>query len=432
MDNTIENFFIDFLKKIPNISNEIEAEKKKLPPQFNIIQYLGRHTDEVKNSNLLKNVLQIEFTNDNKDISFTKLFIDYLNEDLSEKIVYSNENKSIVAKEVSTNEGRRIDILIKIGDTAIIIENKINAGDGGHQLDSYYNDIERKNYENIYIVYLTRYGSIPAIYSLSEEHREKLGEKFICISHGDIGHWLEDILNSHEYDFIKTDDNYKLLYSALIQVIQNEKALSGKSKEDNVEDKIIEEAIGKIIENRNMNEAMKCINIAKKAYYKIYEESYFKFYSEIEKELKNKKIEGLITDSNSRNVLISKVIKAKLDKAVVRNKDKYLSHIFKIQFDDNFCISVQYSYEPHRKKFGLLGDNKNQSPEGSINRKFQDIKNSTDIEVEMKNIFGVNDSNQFWHISKKIDEKNDTPKDIAEKIYALYNLLKSKGFEPKK
>ena len=229
MDNSIENNFSLFLENIPNILEEIKKAKQKLPPKFNLIDCLERHTDEVKNSNVIKNVLEIEFTHNDKKISFAKLFIDYINEKHlgeNDKIKYSDKNYIEVDKEIATDEGRRIDILIEIDkDNDIIIENKINAGDQENQLSDYYKD--RKKNKNVYVIYLTRYGEEPSENSLEEECRKELGDKFICLSHEDIGIWIEDVLK--ENSFIKINEHYKFIYSALVQVIENEKSLSSRN-----------------------------------------------------------------------------------------------------------------------------------------------------------------------------------------------------------
>lgn len=71
-----------------------------------------------------------------------------------------------------TDEGLRgqIDLLITDGDFWVLIENKINAADGGEQIFRYVNYLTAKGVpaEAICMVYLNKYGSAPASYSLHD------------------------------------------------------------------------------------------------------------------------------------------------------------------------------------------------------------------------------------------------------------------------
>ena len=59
---------------------------------------------------------------------------------------------------------RRIDLFISYKkDFAIIIENKIYAGEQDNQLDDYYQNKKKDNYKNLYMIFLTPSGYLQAM-----------------------------------------------------------------------------------------------------------------------------------------------------------------------------------------------------------------------------------------------------------------------------
>ena len=74
-----------------------------------------------------------------------------------------------VELEYPTDEGRRIDVLVKMGDVYLIIENKYrSAADQENQLTDYYGYLEKIAIrpEEVYIFYLTPYGEFPSNFTL--------------------------------------------------------------------------------------------------------------------------------------------------------------------------------------------------------------------------------------------------------------------------
>jgi hypothetical protein len=65
-------------------------------------------------------------------------------------------------------EYRDIDILIRSGKSAIVIENKIWAGDQERQLERYRNIMLEEGIEDIQLIYLTLEGREPSLYSLGD------------------------------------------------------------------------------------------------------------------------------------------------------------------------------------------------------------------------------------------------------------------------
>ena len=247
-DNKLKNkLLLEFFEKLIKVKHEIKRIKKEIkefPPQFNIFDSINLLNHENYNSNLFANFLDIKFKHNGNEIGFAKLFLKYLTEELDWEFDLENiKIKDIeIKRELSTEERKRIDIFIGYKkEFAIIIENKIWADDGYKQLENYYNYVKNQEYDKIYIIYLTPYEREPSEESLSKElYKEKgseLYEKFKNIKHEEIGKWIKDsILENEEFSFLHNEDkennknDYKLLKSALIQIINNELSISQGDK----------------------------------------------------------------------------------------------------------------------------------------------------------------------------------------------------------
>ena len=247
---------LEFFEKLIKVKHEIKRIKKEIkefPPQFNIFDSINLLNHENYNSNLFANFLDIKFKHNGNEIGFAKLFLKYLTEEFGWE--FDLENIKIedieIKRELPTEERKRIDIFIGYKEKfAVIIENKIWADDGYKQLENYYNYVKSQKYDKIYMIYLTPYEREPSEESLSKElYKEKgseLYEKFKNIKHEEIGKWIKDsILENEEFSFLHNEDkennkyNYELLKSALIQIIDNEKSISGENEEgDMTKDKI--------------------------------------------------------------------------------------------------------------------------------------------------------------------------------------------------
>lgn len=133
-----------------------------------------------------------------------------------------------------------MDLFINSNNFEIIIENKIGAGDQPNQLKDYYENRIKNNdkiKDNIFVVYLTRYGYKPSGVSIKEDERKKLEDdnKICYLSHDDMANWIEEkILNNKEYEFLK-EKEFQLIYSALIQIAYNEKIISKETEENKME-----------------------------------------------------------------------------------------------------------------------------------------------------------------------------------------------------
>ena len=95
-----------------------------------------------------------------------------------------------------------------------------------------------------------------------EYYKKELYGKFANIRHAEIGYWLEGILKRQEFSFLNNEEennkyNYKLLKSALIQIIDNEKSISGENEEGDM----TETEIKKVL-NENLFKDIKTIEKA--------------------------------------------------------------------------------------------------------------------------------------------------------------------------
>ena len=196
----IENIVIQCLREALDLDNKFEIlydEYFALEPIYtNAIEDMLRDKNmlEIVHSRILYGILRHNVIAN----SFVKYFFPSLVTDNSLINVLQPDHK-------------RIDLSIKCNNSFIIIESKVNnAKEQKKQVDRYL-DIARNNYadENIYVLYLNRDNNLlPSEKSLSDEHLEMLGERFVCrnynndiietITFEDIMHinkWIESDIN---------------------------------------------------------------------------------------------------------------------------------------------------------------------------------------------------------------------------------------------
>lgn len=147
---------LDLIKRKYDILHSFEDE-------FNIFSILRNERDEVNlHSKFIGELLKNKSFGD----IFLKLFLEILEIEIEEEL-----NKSIYL-EYGVSDNGRIDILLKINSKsfkrAVIIENKIDAGDQWQQLQRYVEAMKKEGYskDEITIVYLTLAGDTPSNYSL--------------------------------------------------------------------------------------------------------------------------------------------------------------------------------------------------------------------------------------------------------------------------
>ncbi|TXJ49062.1 PD-(D/E)XK nuclease family protein [Brachyspira aalborgi] len=445
----------EIFQSLIEVKEEVSKKIEKLPPQFNLLENIRNKNSnnslqrfETYNSDLLHYLLNIKREN----LNFTKLFLEYLKNEKKlkfdfdlNKINYKNIKvdkeyyTTVKIEEEGIEKNGRIDILIHCNinnketkkSFAIIIENKINADDQDKQLERYYKYISKtKGYgNNVYVIYLTPIIKSPKEYSLSEKYIKEIGEKFKNVTHGDIGRWLENILKNKEYNFLHKND-FRLLKSALIQMVDNEKSISGENEENNVEEKeikkLLDEKLIKELKSKGElteSELDKYFEMFDKAKSLLVKEKItiiikkcLKFTKEVNKYL-NKNIKYELTsdkdiinninmvNENSTNNIDNIYFKFKVNKIEINicdwhewNKKNNNSYIY-----SEYCIAIYKGNKSTKNKLKKLEDN-------------------------IKNIFynwqfyDQDDYNRYAYLVNNVEEVS--PKETAEAINKLYELLK--------
>ena len=434
------NHLVNISKSLIEVRKKVKEEMEKLPPQFNVFNFINLLNHENYNSNLFANFLDIKFKHNGNEIGFAKLFLKYITEEFGWE--FDLENIKIedikIKRELSTEELKRIDIFIGYKkEFAIIIENKIWADDGYKQLKNYYNHVKSQEYDKIYIIYLTPYEREPSEESLSKELYKKEGSelygKFKNIKHEEIGKWInKKILKNEEFSFlnIESKDNkndYKLLKSALIQIINNELSISqGDKMTEGKIKKILEENIFKDI--KTVEDVDEYINMFKSQVIGLLEEKRVEIEAEIERE--NRKV--IIDKFFPHYLKFTKDVIKELEKQGYKkgnfyapNKDEY--RITENDWIvDNGCywlglgsIFLQSGYENNSIicRFGIAEEE---------DKKNQIIKKKQ-LKVSIENIFGdfkYDENDEWWIFVYYINTEKDKPQKVAEVMIKLYELLK--------
>ena len=189
----------------------ILKEKHKKEDLFNGFMSFGIGADETKHSRFIGMLLNPKGSH-KQGYNFLKLFKEQIVE--LEKFELRN---SLVDCEKMTYENRRIDIGIENDNQMLIIENKFKAQDQPRQLIDYhiYGKTKKNGEKNVFMIYLTRYGSQPTKESLGELDNKNV----ICISYEKhILQWLEACIDS-----FNTSDNIQLKISLemYVELIRN-------------------------------------------------------------------------------------------------------------------------------------------------------------------------------------------------------------------
>ncbi len=163
------------LKELALIQKEYDF-KRAQEEQFNIFSVLHKEHDERRLHSRFIAALLDPHGSHELGVAFLEQFIALLNEVLGEgtpasKIILDESQVVVYPEAWNKSEYKNIDILLldKKSKKAVIIENKINAGDSiteaGGQLYRYYEyalNTERIPDQNIYLYYLTLDGHAPS------------------------------------------------------------------------------------------------------------------------------------------------------------------------------------------------------------------------------------------------------------------------------
>ena len=230
MPNSIKELLSQLLP-LHHAEQERLKKEKEEGKCVNVFSALNMCSDEVRlHSRLLATLLNPK-ANHGLENEFLKSFLTALG--LPEDYI-THCKEQIVERligEVTETNGGRIDIILEDRGHAVIIENKIYAGDQPNQLLRYHNyGVKTFGENNFKLVYLTLYGSDPSPYSLGGEHFE-----FIKLS------YEQNILKLLE-KLVKTLPQ-KPVHSTVEDYITIIKQLTHQDMDTKYQQSIIEEAI---------------------------------------------------------------------------------------------------------------------------------------------------------------------------------------------
>ncbi len=159
----------------------LRYEKLRDDNEFNVFSLLRNRYDEVN----LHSRFIFELLNPKGSHRLKTLFLELFLETLQ------INNFDLTGVNVRKESGD-IDILITSKNQAVIIENKIGAGDQYKQIERYYKNLKNKGDEKIWIVYLTLNGHEPSTQSTGNLEKKLLEDYLITASYEtDISEWLD-------------------------------------------------------------------------------------------------------------------------------------------------------------------------------------------------------------------------------------------------
>lgn len=172
-------------------AKQADEEKRKRGEYFNVFNTLGLWSEEVRlHSSFLAELLNPN-GNHGMGNAFLRQFLQLVIKEQPDYIQSDKVNQNIVERfigQVTENEGGRLDIIIEDGNHAVIIENKIYAGDQAWQLLRYDN-YGKKHFPvpgDYHLIYLTLDG-----HEANDSSTGNLSLDYIRISYSkDILDWL--------------------------------------------------------------------------------------------------------------------------------------------------------------------------------------------------------------------------------------------------
>ena len=410
-DKELLNILDIFIKEKNQIIEKIKKERKKLIPKINIIEY--SMYPEILRNQLLYDILKVNFVidNNNKEINFARDFADYIIKDML-RFNNINTDKDINIDADIIEDNIKIEMSIYNNDFKIIIESKINIFELKKQLKCYSND-------NLFIVILSKSDYESNIL----DNKLKNYDNVYCLSNSDIAYFIDNnIIN--KYSFLK-DDKYSSIYSALIQIRNNEINISNKKEEYNMEKSIIEDFL-------NNNEIYKSLNTMKDI------EECSKLFLEASSIIKSKKIE--INPIKNQIEIIKNVIKYLKSHGLNNDNRRYLDEkIFKENItNSNTAASTPIIIYLNKQLLIKLFINIHYCHVSifSNSNDIIDKLNQKEIKDEIQKIFspfelfeGKNDPDplDYLYVYYFYINKDDKPEEIANIIINIYNYLKKQN-----
>ena len=182
--------FTILLRQAAWLKDKIDTLASASGENFNIFTILDRETDEVKtHSAIIADLLNPVGLHGQGEV-FVRLFLDrFLDRPKIE--TRGDLRRAQVGTEVDVGVHGRIDILFRMDNFCVVIENKIHADDQRRQLERYNRyatEIAKFADDRVQLLYLTLHGSEPEEYSLGSLPPGKVR----CISYeSDITGWLD-------------------------------------------------------------------------------------------------------------------------------------------------------------------------------------------------------------------------------------------------
>lgn len=210
-------------------------EERKRGEWFNVFNVLGMSTDEVHtHSAFIAELLNPQGSHGCGD-EFLKAFIEIIPglEGFEIETVRAKAQVELSIGRINEDytEGGRLDIIAYTDTHAIIIENKIYAGDGWKQLMRYHEFAEREYKNNYRILYLTLDGGSPSEESTGKQMEEE--KDFYSISYAsDITNWL--------HRCIAIAVSKPLVRETLVQYLNLIKQLTNQTMEQNDKKELFE------------------------------------------------------------------------------------------------------------------------------------------------------------------------------------------------
>lgn len=196
--------------------------------RFNVFQVIGVTTDETRlHSAFIHELLNVKGTHGLGDLPLKAFIKICLDEDFDFQTTKASSKVELSIGGKSGDEGGRIDIIITDEcNYAIIIENKIYAGDQDFQMLRYYN--YSKKFSSSRLIYLTLDGKIPSEFSTGNQSFD-----FVALSYKfEITNWLTECK--------KIAIDFPLVREAISHYINLIKHLTNTSIMDEMNKEIIE------------------------------------------------------------------------------------------------------------------------------------------------------------------------------------------------
>lgn len=226
------------------------ADQCRQDTSYNIFSVLGIETKEVLICRMLADLLNPKGQHGMGSVCLEI----FLKEVLKWKTVNSEAVKhAVVTAEYRIDENRRIDLVIETAGQFLPVEVKILAAEQKAQCLDYYRFSQAKD-PQAKVVYLTRFGTMPGAYSLSDGTDQVPEADLICISFKEhIIHWLEQCRN------VSGDE----MKSMLTQFLDTIRTITGITRE-NMIDMTVKEIAGSADSLRAAIQVADSLNEAKK------------------------------------------------------------------------------------------------------------------------------------------------------------------------